>query len=87
MPFIHPDDLPACLEFLQKVMESGRKHQGMEYRVRHKDGTWRWHMSNASTMVTPGDTCPSLGVHCIYPPEECYCGSQNGNKPDIWKCN
>ncbi len=57
MPYIHPEDLPACLAFLEQVMASGTKHEGMEYRVQHKDGSWRWHMSNASTMVTPeGET-------------------------------
>ncbi|MDJ0762809.1 MAG: PAS domain S-box protein [Myxococcota bacterium] len=53
MPFIHPDDLPQCLEFLQQVLASDEKHHGMEYRIKHEDGTWKWHVSNASTMVTP----------------------------------
>jgi PAS domain S-box-containing protein len=45
--FVHPDDLPGCLVFLQKVKETGQRHEGVEYRVRHTDGTWYWHTSSA----------------------------------------
>jgi diguanylate cyclase (GGDEF)-like protein/PAS domain S-box-containing protein len=46
-PFVHPDDLPACVAWLQKVMETGQSQSGIEYRVRHIDGSWRWHTSSA----------------------------------------
>ncbi len=49
-PLVHPDDLPRCLEFLNSVVESGEKRSGIEYRVQHKDGSWRWHTSNASCL-------------------------------------
>lgn len=45
--FVHPDDLPPCYGFLQKVVETGERQEGVEYRVRHKDGHWRWHTSSA----------------------------------------
>jgi PAS domain S-box-containing protein len=48
VPFVHPDDLQACMEFLQKVITTGQRHGGIEYRVKHKNGSWRWHTSNAS---------------------------------------
>jgi PAS domain S-box-containing protein len=44
-PFVHPDDVPACVAFLDRVMSTGQPQRGIEYRVRHKDGTWRWHTS------------------------------------------
>lgn len=47
-PFVHPDDLKECFTFLNKTMESGEKQSGIEYRVKHKDGTWRWHTTSAS---------------------------------------
>ncbi len=47
MKFVHPDDLPACFEFLRKVIESGQRQEGIEYRVQHVDGTWFWHTSSA----------------------------------------
>ncbi len=48
--FIYPEDLPACLEFLDKTIKTGEKQSGIEYRARHKDGTWHWHTSNAATI-------------------------------------
>jgi len=44
--FMHPDDLPASLEFLQKVIDTGHRQEGVEYRAKHLNGTWRWHTSN-----------------------------------------
>ena len=45
--FVHDEDLPACLEWLKKVTETEQKQKSIEYRVRHIDGTWRWHASSA----------------------------------------
>jgi PAS domain S-box-containing protein len=50
VPFVHPDDVPACMEFFKGVMEHGEVLGGIEYRVMHKDGNWRWHTSNASPL-------------------------------------
>jgi PAS domain S-box-containing protein len=50
MPFVHPDDVDVCMDFLKKVIETGEQQSGAEYRVRHKDGRWRWHISNASAV-------------------------------------
>jgi len=48
--FVHPDDLSACLAFLARIYHSGTKQSGIEYRVRHRDGHWCWHTSNASPL-------------------------------------
>jgi PAS domain S-box-containing protein len=45
--FIHPDDLPACMHFLNSVIDLGLRQEGVEYRVRHMNGEWRWHTSDA----------------------------------------
>jgi PAS domain S-box-containing protein len=45
--FIHPDDHAGCTMFLQAVIETGQRQEGVEYRVRHADGTWYWHTSGA----------------------------------------
>jgi len=45
--FVHPDDLPGCMVFLKSVIETGQRQAGVEYRVRHTDGTWHWHTSSA----------------------------------------
>lgn len=49
-PRIHPDDLDRCYGFLNAVLETGERQSGIEYRVRHIDGSWRWHTSNASCL-------------------------------------
>ena len=46
-PFVHPDDLPGCMAWLQKVIETGQRQEGVEYRVRHLNGSWFWHTSSA----------------------------------------
>jgi len=46
-PFVHPDDIEGCMLFLQKVVETGQRQEGVEYRVRHINGTWRWHTTSA----------------------------------------
>jgi len=48
--FVHPDDRNRSAQFLEKFFETGEKQEGIEYRVRHKNNEWRWHMSNASTL-------------------------------------
>ncbi|MEI7673055.1 MAG: PAS domain S-box protein, partial [Deltaproteobacteria bacterium] len=45
--FVHPDDIPGCMVFLKKVIETGQRQKGVEYRVRHADGSWYWHTSGA----------------------------------------
>jgi PAS domain S-box-containing protein len=45
-PFVHSDDLEACLAFMNLVITSQVQLEGVEYRVRHLDGSWRWHRSN-----------------------------------------
>lgn len=62
-PFVHPDDLQACMEFFEAVMTKGEKQSGIEYRVRHKDGRWRWHTTNASPLEnTEGKVLSYIGI-------------------------
>jgi len=44
--FVHPDDIAGCLAFMQSKIETGQELTGVEYRVQHADGSWRWHTSN-----------------------------------------
>jgi two-component system, NtrC family, sensor kinase len=48
--FVHPDDVPICLGTLRRAIENAQNQSGVEYRVRHKAGTWRWHTSNLSLL-------------------------------------
>jgi PAS domain S-box-containing protein len=49
--FVHPEDFPACEAFLEKVLSSGQPQQGISYRVKHMDGTWKWHTSVGSAIL------------------------------------
>ena len=61
--FVHPDDLPGCLVFLEKALVSGEKQAGIEYRVLHKNGNWRWHTSNAAIIRDPAkNTVSFIGI-------------------------
>ncbi len=52
--FVHPDDVPACRAFLERVVTKVERASGIEYRVQHKDGAWRWHSSNGAPMKDSG---------------------------------
>jgi|GEM_PF-212013 len=59
-PFVHPDEVPACLTFLQNVVDTGENQSGVEYRVRCKDGTYLWYRANASRISDP-----ATGTHTV----------------------
>jgi diguanylate cyclase (GGDEF)-like protein/PAS domain S-box-containing protein len=61
--FVHPDDVSACHNFLQQVQHSGEKHSGIEYRIKHFNGHWCWHRSNASPLFDKkGDVGSYTGI-------------------------
>lgn len=53
MPFVHPDDLSVCLEFMTLVFKTGQRLSGVEYRVLCKDGRYLWYTANASLITDP----------------------------------
>jgi len=55
-PFVHPDDLPQCMAFLKSVIETGNRQEGVEYRVRHINGSWHWHTSSAVPLQNEAGT-------------------------------
>ncbi|MEH2258539.1 PAS domain-containing protein [Nostoc sp.] len=50
IPFIHPDDVHICADYFQRILTTGKKQEAIEYRVKHKNGNWRWHTSNSSAI-------------------------------------
>ncbi len=40
--FIHPDDYPHFLEKFQTITLAPQNQVRLEYRVKHKDGSWAW---------------------------------------------
>ncbi|MBK1646213.1 hypothetical protein CKO25_16480 [Thiocapsa imhoffii] len=60
---VHPEDLQRCQDFLMRLLETRQKQSGLEYRVRHQDGHWRWHVTNASPLFEPdGKLMGMLGI-------------------------
>lgn len=47
---VHPDDMAHCKAFMQRVYASKTRQGNLEYRVRHRNGEWRWHVTNASPL-------------------------------------
>jgi two-component system, sensor histidine kinase and response regulator len=43
---VHPEDVNECLARIRVLFENGQNQSGVEYRVRHQDGSWRWHSSS-----------------------------------------
>src|SRR5688572_1158241 len=41
---VHPEDLPGCLDSWNQALADGSPFS-FEYRLRRKDGAWRWHLS------------------------------------------
>src|SRR6056297_327097 len=61
--FVHPEDLPLCQNFLENIIATGQKQSGVQYRVRHKEGHFRWHESNGSPLTNEqGEVAALLGV-------------------------
>jgi PAS domain S-box-containing protein len=61
--FIHPDDWGQEKAWLQEAAPRGIAQQGFEYRFRHRDGSWRWAVSNASVLRDPdGNLQEIVGV-------------------------
>ncbi|MDC0603565.1 ATP-binding protein [Aliiglaciecola sp.] len=61
---IHPDDLGATLQLLQKNLDSGARCHEVEFRFRHKDGHYLWILSQASIIRgKDGKVSGMLGSH------------------------
>jgi len=60
---IHPDDLPENTRAFRSVMDKGTRIHGIEYRIRHSDGTWRWHSQSAAPVRNAsGEIVSYMGI-------------------------
>ncbi|PKM77900.1 MAG: hypothetical protein CVU90_04075 [Firmicutes bacterium HGW-Firmicutes-15] len=48
--FVHPEDLYTCRSFLKKVNFKGEAQKGLEIRIKHRDGSWRWHTTSIAAV-------------------------------------
>lgn len=42
-PLVHPDDAAVCENYMASVLDARHSLPGPQYRVKHADGSWRWH--------------------------------------------
>ncbi|MEH1900535.1 MAG: PAS domain-containing protein [Nostoc sp.] len=50
IPFVHPDDVSICSDYFQRLLTTSEKLLAIEYRIKHKNGSWRWYTSNSSVI-------------------------------------
>lgn len=61
---VHPDDLKPALDNIRKTIEGRDREYRSEFRLRHKDGTWRWIFSRGTVIADANDKpLRMLGVH------------------------
>jgi len=61
---VHPDDLKQALANVRNAIERISSEYRSEFRLRHKDGSWRWILSLGSVIDGPdGKPARMLGVH------------------------
>ena len=62
LPFVHPDDAPLYLDYLNQVMTSGQATTCLRYRARHADDSWRFFIANGTLYRGPGGQAFYLGI-------------------------
>ena len=62
--FVHPEDVAGCMAFLKNVIETGQRQEGVEYRIRHADGSWRWHTSSVVPVKSATGSVISFEAIC-----------------------
>ena len=56
LALLHPDDVEAAsAAFSERLVDVGRRHEGMRVRVRALDGSWRWLETFAANMLDDPD--------------------------------
>ncbi|MBD3169465.1 MAG: PAS domain S-box protein [candidate division Zixibacteria bacterium] len=53
--FLHPDDISEAMEFMRGLLESDEKSGGIVNRIRKKDGSYGWFMTNAAPIKDETD--------------------------------
>ena len=61
---VHPDDLPSVLAQVQKTIAGTARSYEVEFRFRHKDGSYRWILAQCSVFRNEtGEAVRVLGSH------------------------
>lgn len=59
---LHPDDIGKCEDFLNKALETEQRQEGIEFRLKHADGTWRWFTTSGMVMRDSGKIVGLEGI-------------------------
>jgi len=60
---MHPEDVKKSIELFQRGLKSGQRESGFEFRMKHKDGSFRWFVSNSSAILDEkGKVMEIIGV-------------------------
>ncbi len=59
---VHPDDIDRLKKIVADSYQNNKKYTGVEYRVKLKNGSWRWHVSNTSTVINDGKVSAMIGI-------------------------
>lgn len=46
---LHPQDVPACTAYINGLLAGARIPDGIEFRIRHANGQWRWFVAHGSS--------------------------------------
>jgi len=62
---VHPDDLPDVETAISRHFENPRKPYSAEFRMRTREGQWRWHLSRGRVVTQNADGSPArmVGSH------------------------
>ena len=60
---VDPEDVPAVRAAIGRLLARPHETTTVQYRMRHKDGRWRWIENVANTLV-PGDPASGLVANC-----------------------
>lgn len=55
--FLYRKDRTNFQEFLSKTILTGERQTGVEYQIKHADGSWRWHTTNAVPIKNDDGAC------------------------------
>ncbi|TYT74007.1 PAS domain S-box protein [Desulfobotulus mexicanus] len=51
-PLVHKEDVFLCEQYMEKTLFYKKALPGPQYRVKHADGTWRWHEGNINPVFS-----------------------------------
>jgi len=61
--FIHSEDIDRLSSVIKRNFQTGEKLSGVEYRIRHKNGQWRWYTSSSSPILnSKGQVLSLIGI-------------------------